>query len=220
MARVSVILPTRKRIEKLSASLDSLVKTAKNDFELLVAVDNDDLETVDFLVKQYPESIILVVKRFGYTQLHEYINRLSQMATGDWLMLWNDDSIMMTQDWDELISKQSGFKVLRPLGNQFNYLPGQMNIFPIIPKDWVRVLGYFSKSPHNDSYAQYVANEAGIHVDIPIKIEHRHYSVTGETRDEVSQEIVYESDFFERHNSSIKEDAEKIKEFINQNKNT
>ena len=43
--------------------------------------------------------------RLGYKNLHEYMNALWVQASGEWLMLWNDDALMETKDWDLEIGK-------------------------------------------------------------------------------------------------------------------
>jgi hypothetical protein len=46
----------------------------------------------------------------GYDSLHEYYNELASKATGDWLMLWNDDAVMETEGWDEKIGNAAAVK--------------------------------------------------------------------------------------------------------------
>lgn len=214
MGKVSVILPTRRRIEKLDASLKSLYEHAEGEFELLIGADNDDMETVNFIVENYPDAKILLVKRMGYTALHRYVNKLSYMAEGNWLFLWNDDALIRTKGWDKKIGEESGFSVLCPRCNQYDYKPSHNNLFPIVPKQWLELLGYFSLSPQNDSFVQHTSNRAGIAKDIDIEIEHRHYSVTGEAMDEVASEVVYEPEFHERYGAVMDENAQKIQKFI------
>jgi len=212
---VSIILPTRGRVTKLKESLESLYSTGK-DFELLIGADRDDKATIDFIVENYPAKM-LVVERLGYLKLHEYVNDLSLLAKGKWLFLWNDDCIMHTKDWDKEINKQKGFKVFCPRSNQFGYVPTESNLFPIVPRKWIELLGHFSLSPHNDSWVQHVALEAGIQHDIPIEIEHRHYLVTGE-KDQTAQEVCYEENFPEKYLSQIHKDAETIREWLKKGK--
>jgi len=214
MGKVSVILPTRRRVEKLDASLRSLYEKARGEFELLVGVDNDDLETVNYLVKNYPDTKILLVKRMGYSRLHEYVNKLSYMAEGDWLFLWNDDAIMHTKGWDSEIEKQSGFSVFCPRCNQYGYKPSHNNLFPIVPRQWIKLFGYFSLSPQNDSFVQHISNRAEIAKDIAIEIEHRHYSVTGEGLDETASQIQYEEDFHGKYGGILDENARIIRNYL------
>jgi len=209
---VSVILPTRGRVEKLKESLESLYSNGE-DFELLVGADNDDMDTVNFLIKNYPDTKILLIKRLGYLGLHYFVNNLSKIASGEWLFLWNDDCIMKTKDWDKIINKQTGFKVFCPRSNQFDYRPTESNLFPIIPRRWIEILGHFSLSPQNDSYVQHVALDAGIQQDIPIEIEHRHFTITGE-KDKTAKEVVYEENFPDKYIKQIYNDSRKIQQCL------
>ena len=111
--KVAVLLPTRKRGKLAERCLLSLAEKAHNNEHIvyMVALDDDDQESIDYfestVIPKFEELElnydIRVVPRWGYINLHEYVNYLGREASADWLMFWNDDAIMETKGWDEKI---------------------------------------------------------------------------------------------------------------------
>jgi hypothetical protein len=182
---ISVLLPTRGRPGRLEASIDSLFSTADDpgEVEVLCAVDPDDRDSADKcrrLSKMYGRerfSAWDAPERFGYGRLHEYVNFLAGQATGDWLMLWNDDAVMRQgrQGWDTVVH---GYAPDRCLFMDAIYPavggPGARgNIFPVWPQSWYQNTGYVSLSPNNDVWISEVARRAGAEVRIPVTAEHQ-----------------------------------------------
>jgi hypothetical protein len=176
---VSIILPTRGRPQALARSIDSLRQTAVSDsFEILLRVDEDDAETIDRFVG--PRCCrAWVGERYGYRGLHRYVNELCEIAFGEWLFLWNDDALMQTKGWDEIIARYtSRFLLLNPDSNHHNHASGN-SIFPIIPRAWFERLGHCSLSNHNNTWVELVAQRLGIFEDVPIQILHDRCDLTG-----------------------------------------
>src|SRR3954471_7475372 len=105
--RISVLLPSRGRPVSLVRSIGSLVTNSSDlhRVQMLVGWDDDDPDTaaaarestaLDIITVRFPE-------RFGYYQLHRYVNALAERANGDWLLLWNDDATLATLGWDSVI---------------------------------------------------------------------------------------------------------------------
>ena len=117
MKKISVLLATRSRPKMLEDSIDSLLSNVSDstNVEILLGVDNDDQETIDFIQTEdfqnkmqdtYNADVqAILFDRLGYKNLHQYMNTLWGQASGEWLMLWNDDAIMQTQNWDLEIGK-------------------------------------------------------------------------------------------------------------------
>lgn len=162
MPKISILCPSRERAGLLRKSLASLGDV----HEVLVRVDDDDPE-----LERYKaiEGIKLVIgERLGYERLNVYINELAEQSTGDWLMLWNDDAIMETENWQELIGEHDPELpcVLNPHKPQHNY-------FPLISREFYKRLGEYSPSPNSDSYVAEVARICGVEYDVPgIEIKH------------------------------------------------
>lgn len=116
---VSFLIPTRKRLDMLRASLASLRDTCSDpsNFEAIVIFDEDDVETIDSFKKLYFDfQVKLVVsKRYGYYGLHHYLNNAYKICSGKWFWLWNDDLKMVGKNWDLVIQEYGDkFLILNP----------------------------------------------------------------------------------------------------------
>lgn len=189
--RISVLLPTRGRAELSFKSLKTLWDTVGNnrDIEYLIALDDDDKESISYyestaipyMEKNSIEFQVHVVPRWGYAQLNNYINYLGQQASGKWIMFWNDDAMMESKNWDKKIEKHTGkFRVLRmPDQSQHPY-----SIFPIIPHEWKVLLGDLSPQQMTDAWVSQIAYLCNIMVNIPVKVTHDRFDLTGNNNDE------------------------------------
>jgi len=188
--KVAVLLPTRKRGELAERCLLSLAEKAHNneDIVYMVALDNDDKESIDYfestVIPKFDELElnydIRVVPRWGYINLHEYVNYLGREASADWLMFWNDDAIMETKGWDEKIIEHTGkFRVLRMQENQKH----PYAIFPIVPKDWHHLLGHLSSHQMSDAQISQIAYMCDIMVNLDVHCTHDRFDLTGNNND-------------------------------------
>lgn len=181
---ISILVPTRNRPEALKRSYDSLRSRTTEDFEFLLAVDEDD--TTDY--SDYDD--VWVMPRHGYTKLHLYYNELAEHATGDWLFLWNDDCLMQTDDWTAVIEAFEPKLVLNPASNHGSTLC----CFPIVPKRFVDLIGHFSLNCSNDTWWEEIGKMLGILTHVPtLNILHDRADLTGNNNDQVYQERVYDS---------------------------
>src|SRR5690606_13600849 len=131
-------------------SLDSL---GTGDFEVLVYFDFDDPQRHEY---RLPNVRATEGARYGYDNLHKYYNVLAAQARGQWLMLWNDDAIMTTENWADIIHAPDHtipqvLTVFHPVNN----------LFPIISRPFYETLGHFSLNTHADSWAQQVGERSG-----------------------------------------------------------
>jgi hypothetical protein len=206
---ISVLVPSRERPAPLARSLRSL---GEGEIEVLVRVDEDDpcLDGYEGL------STLIVGPRHGYGRLQNYYNELAARATGDWLMIWNDDCIMQTPDWIETVRSYDGkLAVLNPNTNHNNW-DIDMNVFPILPRKMFELMGHISLSVHNDSWIEFVAREAGIMVRVPITIQHDRADLTGNNDDAVYAARQYKQERFlaEEMTQARSRDAEVIREYL------
>ena len=104
-SKVSVLVPTRNRVARLRQLLDSYERTtagAEDASELVFRVDDDDIVTRRAL--SYTRHAVVVGPRDGgYADLPKFFNQLAQAATGDVLMLGNDDIVFVTPQWAPLV---------------------------------------------------------------------------------------------------------------------
>jgi hypothetical protein len=196
-ARISVMIPTRKRIDMLKKSIDSLVDNASSvdGIDILLAVDNDDEITNEFLQKElvpYLNGKDVAMRAFGfdrlgYRNLHEYSNFLARESFGEWLLLWNDDAVMKTKDWDLKIMEYTGqFRVLRFKDNHNDH---PNSIFPCVPRDWVILFGTLSPHQVTDSWVSQIAYLTGIMQNChEVLAHHNRYDLVGGEPDQVSNE--------------------------------
>lgn len=190
MIDISLLLPTRGRTQALEKSLKSYYELAcdPTGVELLLAFDNDDLESIDYCqenILPWLDSIgakytVFKFDPLGYHQLHLYINYLAQQAQGYWLFFINDDSVMSTQDWDQTIRQYPKvISLLRAETNQQH----PYALFPIIPKTWIEITGGFSQHQLNDAWVSQIAWMLDIVENIPVNIVHERFDITGENHD-------------------------------------
>jgi hypothetical protein len=220
--KTSILLPTRGRIEACEKSVKSLMETATypENVEILFAFDDDDFKTMCDVKGIFPESNyrFLSYPRYGYRNLHMYVNSLCSHATGDWLWLWNDDTYCETPGWDLILSHYDHTKPIcvSPKTKNMDW----KCLFPIISKKWYDVVGRFSNNSHNDTWVEVVAEQCGIfHFEPRIELFHDREDVTGNnsdaTRKDVVNDIKEEGDWFYKQDNERREDVEKILKFLN-----
>jgi len=215
---VSFLLPTRKRFDWLVDSINSIITNAKNkdNYDILLAMDNDDLETIikveNFINENSLNNMVKLFKfdRKGYHNLHIYINELSTISNSLYLCLWNDDAKITTINWDEILETS--------IKNQDQLYVYQMkndhypNIFPIVPKKWVDILGHFSLNAHNDSWIEDLALKLNVNKDIDIFAFH--YRTDGTVTymyNEVDESISISSPDFSTEKCKMEREIDLIK---------
>lgn len=189
---VSVLLPTRQRVHLVERSVRSLLDRATTpaDVEIMIAYDYDDLESREYfesavwaeLMAEYNSSFQLFkTNTFGYNGLHHYYNLLACHATGDWFLIWNDDAVMQSDDWDSELRAHAGFVGMLHMITE-NYRE-KFALFPIIPRVWVDLFGCVSLSNSNDSWIQHICLEAEAIRVISSTVYHDRYDISGNNND-------------------------------------
>jgi len=196
---ISILLPTRGRREALLKSLNSLLDTASDPtrLEFLLGIDDDDdgikeyiEQNVAPLMKEHAvECRANIFKPLGYENLHTYVNTLATNANGDWLMFWNDDGIMLTENWDDVIESYNGqFKLLAPKDNHDGH---PYAIFPIVPMDWFRLMDHLSINAQNDAWLSHIAYMLDIFERIDVEFLHDRADITGNNDDDTFRNRKY-----------------------------
>ena len=196
---ISVLLPTRGRRDVLKTSIETLVNKANQPsrLEILFGIDEDDEglsdyikdELAPFFNKHSIEARASVFKPLGYENLHIYVNTLAGAATGEWLFFWNDDCLMDSQGWDDVIREHDGeFKLLAPKDNHDGH---PYAILPIIPKDWFILMGHLSQNAQNDAWLSHIAYMLDIFERIDFNFTHDRADITGNNDDETFQNRKY-----------------------------
>lgn len=196
---ISILLPTRGRTHALYDSLRSLIDHAADPsrVEILLGLDDDDTEPrefiqsviADYLRSHSVECRAQIFQPLGYENLHTYVNTLASAATGDWLFVWNDDALMDTQDWDNIIEGYNGeFRLLAPTDNHDGH---PYAILPVLPADWFRLMDHISLNAQNDAWVSHIAYMLDIFERIPVHITHDRADITGNNEDDTFRNRKY-----------------------------
>jgi len=181
---ISVLLPSRGRPGPLAESIASLDGNADDpgQVQILIAADPDDEPTWSFPARQ-PSVTWIAPGRYGYVRLHEYVNQIARMASGDWLMLWNDDARMLTPGWDTIITG-SPPGVLWSAANH----DGHCNLFPAWPRSWTDAIGHVSLCWNCDTWMQEIGAAVGRQWQVPVRVFHDRADITGGHDDQTWEE--------------------------------
>ena len=199
--RISILCPTRKRASQCIKACDSLLDKASKpeNVELLFAFDDDDTASAEIINAHYKSSNAdfksFVYPRYGYQNLHLYVNDLCFNSTGEWLFLWNDDCIMLSDGWDDAIrSYTDQFVMINP--KTFPEEVGLDNLwFPIIPRLWYETTGRLSGNAQNDGWLQMLTDVTNNRVwENSIEILHDRADITGNNDDDTYRERVYDTE--------------------------
>jgi GT2 family glycosyltransferase len=126
MPRVSVIVPTRNRLELLETCLEGLDRTDYPNFEVIV-VDNgsDDLATLAYLGNLNPARyrVLRYPGPFNFSALN---NHAAKLATGELLCLLNNDIEVLDPRWLTTMVRQSLRPEVGAVGAQLLYPNGRI----------------------------------------------------------------------------------------------
>jgi glycosyltransferase involved in cell wall biosynthesis len=166
---ISILIPTRKRIKLLKECLDSFNNQTqdKSLVEILLKIDTDDLETIEF-INQYKLTSSIEIKdiitdrKNGYGSLDEHMNHLSSFSEAEFLLGMNDDIEMLTEGWEQRYIPYKGKNFLLAINIQaikegaiHNWWEGY-NAFPTIPYDFRHYMGALQGHPMLDDWWEHV----------------------------------------------------------------
>lgn len=218
---ISVMCPTRKRVNGCISSCDALLEHAAFParVEILLMFDDDDLESYEKVKEHYKDKDnvkTFVSERHGYTHLHKYYNFLAEEAEGKWLFIWNDDATIGTKNWD-LVPMSHGDE-FRLIACAQDY-PGTC-LFPIFPKKWVELTGRVSNNCSNDTWVQDVSLASQTYVQDK-RLHIHHLRETPEFQDDTNKERVYDTERFysNEQKQEREDDIRKIIEYLESLKN-
>lgn len=213
---ISFLIPTRKRVNCLNLSLESLQRTCTDidSFEVIIITDNDDVETNEFLKSKIHnftfKTKVRSLDRLGYNYLNEYYNLAAEISEGEWIWVWNDDTKMISEGWDTIIKKYDNeFLILNPFNTRKvdeEYIKTH-TLFPIISKKFYQIFSRISPWNHIDTYIERVADGFDL-IKNEFNIIHTH----DKENDEVTSEIHYHVIPFP--NGELEQDREKLLKYL------
>ncbi len=100
--RVSIIIPTRDRLDLLQPCLETLLKTTDYSNYEVIVVDNDSCESATLAyLNALPaaNSRIRVIRHPGDFNFSAINNAAAHVADGDYLLLLNNDTLVLQPNW-------------------------------------------------------------------------------------------------------------------------
>lgn len=121
--QVSIIIPTRDRIELLKNCIESVIShTSYLDYEIIVA-DNDSTEpaTIEYFSSIVNTDKVRVVPCPGPFNFSEINNRAAQEARGSYLCFLNNDTEVISESWLEALLRQASRQEIGAAGAMLLY---------------------------------------------------------------------------------------------------
>jgi len=107
---ITITIVTRKQVNELRRCINSLIDNSDksvNNFEIIVKVDYDDYETIDFIREFNNENInisfVINSRQNGYSSLHEFTHDMFKLAKGKYVMGIGGDCTVLTKNWNSLL---------------------------------------------------------------------------------------------------------------------
>lgn len=141
MKLITVMIPTRKRVGKLIATLDQLTASATSrSYEVVVRIDEDDHETIAAIqkIESHPFTEARIGPRFGYSRLDScYFAGMEDRSRTEWVWVGGDD-MLVYGDWITELRKvpKTGF-IVQPEISKLRtsvYPRAVGQAFPIFPR--------------------------------------------------------------------------------------
>lgn len=123
---LSVIIPTRNRLELLRKCLEGLASTSYPDIEIIVVDnDSDDAATLAYL-DQLDPAFCRVLRHHGPFNFSAINNHAVRESRGELLCLLNNDVEIVHSDWLSILAQQALRKDVGAAGAQLLYPDGRI----------------------------------------------------------------------------------------------
>lgn len=131
LLRVSLIIPTRNRVDLLATCIAGIERTAYPDMEVIVVDnDSDDPATLEYLAalpaRSRPGLLMRVVPHPGPFNYSAINNRAVLEASGEFICLLNNDIEMLAADWLAIMVTQAMREEVGAVGAQLLYPDGRL----------------------------------------------------------------------------------------------
>jgi len=182
--KISLIIPTRSRPEELRSTLGAAYRTAmfSAEVEAVCRLDADDPRLDDYIkvLHEFPQAVFIIgQRRGGYSSLVEFMDECAAISTGDLIMCFNDDMVMLTSGWDEVLCRAlAGRPLAVGIGElMLNGDPGNQCQYAcaVIPRPLYQLCGALGLGGLNelDRCWEALARHAGCEVKTSVQIAHR-----------------------------------------------
>jgi hypothetical protein len=192
---ISILVVTRNRVKNLRMFLDSIQETCSDidHIEVLLRVDDDDTETIEFIENycKYSNTLIksVIGKRGkGYAEMDKMVKEICRISKGKIIYLLNDDAQFVSKDWDNKILDtynnvySDNIYTIRTSHNQPEN--PENPLFPIITRDWYDVLDNFASCLETDTALYFLNKLVKREIFIEdIKVNHNHPDYSTGLRD-------------------------------------
>lgn len=174
--------PSRGRPENLKRMASSARQTAKGSLEIIAWLDACDPVLGQYLRVCREEKMLYQIGPRNVIHSSRW-DRLLPLATGELLFHGNDDVVLTTPGWDEIVVDffAGSADKLWLVGGDDAYLQSRTLIpHPIVHRRWVQTLGYFIPpyfdGEFGDTWASDLATRIGRFKFLPFICEHKHFS--------------------------------------------
>jgi hypothetical protein len=139
---ISVLTPTRRRLDKLPHAVQSLRAHASGPIEIVLGIDDDDADTIAW-AQQHPDLTAVVAPRPD--TLGAVTNGLAAVARGNLLLGLTDDMEILTPQWDVELERVAAR--VSPNGEPFAFYlddptaPGFPSVWGV-SRSWVDICGF------------------------------------------------------------------------------
>lgn len=185
MTIISLLIPTRKRHERLAILLNNIKTSCEfpDKVETIFYVDEDDTETIGEL--QTLGANYHINRADSIVLFSDMWNKILYKSSGDILFTGGDDIEFKTFGWDTQIRNifdNHSDKILL-IGTEDGIQHGNLAVHPFVHKNWVNTLGYilppYFKYWYADNWLTDVARTINRYMYLPnIVIQHVH-GITG-----------------------------------------
>lgn len=122
--KISLVLAFRDRPKHIDNLISSIRKTTKNldQIEIILAMDDNDEGGQKHIERLQSEGLPVMIPYITKRSIHftkDYMNPIARMARGRWVININDDSIFVTEGWDEIIDDRMS-KAAQLTGDDFH----------------------------------------------------------------------------------------------------
>lgn len=216
----SFLLPTRGRAKTyLPACVNSIVNTANDisKIEILVRIDDDDVETIDNIeniLSKVSHKIIIGKRGNGYKDIYLYQNSLAAISSGQFLVIWNDDILILNGDWDICFERRFKDKYIVAMPFEINHNK-YVYWHPFFHRKFYELMGRVSNYSQTDEWFKALEEISLAEDNIKIYRNFEEMKITHLfiKNDETGSEVAYSSmslDNIEEH----KKDGIKIRNFF------